>query len=432
MTTGTIVTPTNVLVLGPVDRHKAGVYMCKAINHGMTHSRNISTRIIVNYGPDSVNVNVSSKFNVTEGHVAPRITCTTSCWPECAYTWRNATSGATMATSRVLDLGHVNRYMTATYTCKASNNDISLHKETNITMNVYYGPDRVHVSQPSEFIVTEGQLAPNITCKGDCLPECLYSWTNLTSGTTVALRESLVLGHSNRYMAGVYMCKANNAATCRNVNGSTRMFVIYGPDSLNFNVPRQYTVTEGEVVPTVTCSADCWPGCTYTWRNMTYGDTLPNTGMLTLGRVNKYAAGEYSCDAYNNGNGLKKSTSIRIIVNYASIDSHQQTIFISAVTGGCGACIVILIAVVCCCRRYRHRCTRTGQQNESAIIRKDTAASHFSNAETITNAEHTYTGLQRDQQNVRVVEYQNVTVEPTDHDYEQLDDDLYVNQLSIS
>ncbi|KAH3700084.1 hypothetical protein DPMN_075052 [Dreissena polymorpha] len=88
-----------------------------------------------------------------------------------------------------------------------------------------------------------------------------------------------------------------------------------GPDSLNFNVPRQYTVTEGEVVPTVTCSADCWPGCTYTWRNMTYGDTLPNTGMLTLGRVNKYAAGEYSCDAYNNGNGLKKSTSIRIIVN---------------------------------------------------------------------------------------------------------------------
>ncbi|WAR06475.1 CEAM1-like protein [Mya arenaria] len=82
------------------------------------------------------------------------------------------------------------------------------------------------------------------------------------------------------------------------------VFVTYcsttdGPDVITLNESNVHTVTEGDAVSSIYCSADCWPGCVYTWTNLTDNQPKVFSAILVFGTVNRYDAGDYMCLARN-------------------------------------------------------------------------------------------------------------------------------------
>ncbi|CAC5425121.1 unnamed protein product [Mytilus coruscus] len=79
-----------------------------------------------------------------------------------------------------------------------------------------------------------------------------------------------------------------------------------------------YTRTEGGSISSITCSADCYPVCNFTW-------TYPDNRTLPRSYFNEYSLkkthdGEYTCRAFNEIGYKEKS--ITVIVNYAPDNVH--------------------------------------------------------------------------------------------------------------
>ncbi|KAH3704967.1 hypothetical protein DPMN_080029 [Dreissena polymorpha] len=125
----------------------------------------------------------------------------------------------------------------------------------------------------------------DITCSATCSP---------SGGSAVSSGGVLSLGILERGEAGNYTCTASNPGSAATTSSQPiGILVRYGPDDVKLSVPSEYIVTEGQVVSNVTCSSDCWPQCTYTWRNMTSGTNITYTGLLITRQVDRYAAGSY-------------------------------------------------------------------------------------------------------------------------------------------
>jgi hypothetical protein len=88
-----------------------------------------------------------------------------------------------------------------------------------------------------------------------------------------------------------------------------------GPDRAELNVPRTYTLTEGQLVKNTTCTADCYPGCSYRWMNGSV--PVGSDGVIQLGTARQYHAGNYTCIARNTATEYDKSSqqSTTIIVS---------------------------------------------------------------------------------------------------------------------
>ncbi|XP_033758281.1 lachesin-like [Pecten maximus] len=74
-----------------------------------------------------------------------------------------------------------------------------------------------------------------------------------------------------------------------------------------------YTPTEGQTIPTITCSADCNPACTYSWTKE--GQSITTGSGLQLNNIQRGQGGVYRCTA-SNGHGSDVSVTINVIVNY--------------------------------------------------------------------------------------------------------------------
>ncbi|XP_060066961.1 hemicentin-2-like [Ylistrum balloti] len=59
-----------------------------------------------------------------------------------------------------------------------------------------------------------------------------------------------------------------------------------------------YTLNEGSMLPSITCSAECRPGCLFVW---TKPDNINFTAspVLSLGQLDRTKTGEYSCTSWN-------------------------------------------------------------------------------------------------------------------------------------
>ncbi|CAC5380576.1 unnamed protein product [Mytilus coruscus] len=79
-----------------------------------------------------------------------------------------------------------------------------------------------------------------------------------------------------------------------------------GPEPVTLLPPgTQYTVTEGNNIPPINCTADCRPACNYTW----FGPKVPNgtSNILSLQNIQKKQRGVYNCMAYNDVDSFKSS-----------------------------------------------------------------------------------------------------------------------------
>ncbi|XP_021357371.1 carcinoembryonic antigen-related cell adhesion molecule 5-like [Mizuhopecten yessoensis] len=74
-----------------------------------------------------------------------------------------------------------------------------------------------------------------------------------------------------------------------------------------------YTLTEGQTLPTVTCSSDCNPVCAYSWTKD--GQSHTTGSDLQLTNIQRGQTGVYRCTA-SNGYGSRTSSDVSVTVNY--------------------------------------------------------------------------------------------------------------------
>jgi hypothetical protein len=90
------------------------------------------------------------------------------------------------------------------------------------------------------------------------------------------------------------------------------IFIVDGPESVTLSPPTTtYTVTEGDTIPSISCTASCRPQCTFMWT----GPNLPDgtTNNLYLQNINRNQRGTFNCTATNEV-GSKMSSNVVVDV----------------------------------------------------------------------------------------------------------------------
>ena len=76
------------------------------------------------------------------------------------------------------------------------------------------------------------------------------------------------------------------------------LFILDGPESVTMSPSTTtYTVTEGDTMPSINCTASCRPQCTFMWT----GPNVPDgtTNVLYLQNINRNQTGTFYCTATN-------------------------------------------------------------------------------------------------------------------------------------
>ncbi|XP_060580489.1 peroxidasin homolog [Ruditapes philippinarum] len=138
-----------------------------------------------------------------------------------------------------------------------------------------------------------------------------YSYTTSKDKLTVS---NILKEDANKQLT----CSATEDVTDGYTSSSSEIFsfdVKYGPDLVSVNVTSPYVLTEGEIM-SIECTADCYPGCTYTWINVTSGKVInSNDDTLYIESVDKYMIGDYQCKAKNTDSSYSKSADVIVSVN---------------------------------------------------------------------------------------------------------------------
>ncbi|XP_069125341.1 carcinoembryonic antigen-related cell adhesion molecule 5-like [Argopecten irradians] len=197
--------------------------------------------------------------------------------------------------------------------------DLSLNSD-DYTLNVADGPGTSLALSPPDttYTRTEGDTLPDITCTADCRPGCTFVWTR-PDNTNFTVSSVLSLGQLDRSEHGTYRCTARNDVRESTITNS--VIVQYGPYSVSLTPPTvTYTPTEGQTIPTITCSADCNPACTYSWTKD--GQSYTTGSGLQLTNIQRGQTGVYRCTV-SNVYGSNASVNINIIVNWTTVTDQN-------------------------------------------------------------------------------------------------------------
>ncbi|CAC5361053.1 HMCN [Mytilus coruscus] len=131
-------------------------------------------------------------------------------------------------------------------------------------------------------------------------------WTKIESLSFRVSGFSLYFNKISRQDAGIYTCHVNTLLDLTSGQTLTKtdsknvtINVLYAPgSSIKLSTKSNSIVTiENSVVPSVLCSADCEPDCTYTWQTPT--GTIIASAELILGNAKRIMNGTYTCRASN-------------------------------------------------------------------------------------------------------------------------------------
>ncbi|KAM8739921.1 cell adhesion molecule CEACAM5-like [Acanthopagrus schlegelii] len=142
-------------------------------------------------------------------------------------------------------------------------------------MQVNYGPSSVTISGVD--VVTVGVLY-SFQCSASCYPTCQFTWTrgNVTSqGSELSLQLKELQPTQN------LSCTAFNPTTGISVTVQKTLRMTAGPSNIQISGP---AFLEAGVASIFTCSAYCYPSCSYSWTVLdkdTYSTAQGNTISVT-------------------------------------------------------------------------------------------------------------------------------------------------------
>ncbi|XP_053372960.1 hemicentin-1-like [Mercenaria mercenaria] len=302
-----------VLSLGVIDRAEAAKYICTVSNPDSMRNVSKEVTVIVRYGPDHDTTILSpnrTSYTLPEDTVLNNISCYCKCNPTCEFIWKRVSDNRTIASGQELSLGHLTRNKADTYGCTVTNPDKNGAVSRDIDISIIYGPDHnttILTPSASTYIVNEDTILNDINCSGDCLPDCDYQWTKVeTIGVEIIGNQTgvLSLGLINRTAASIYTCTVSNPELNRTATKELTIYVRYGPDESATSLSpstKSYTVDEYSLLSPVTCKSECYPDCVYRWTMIVSGEseTVNNTGVLSLGIVERSDAAIYVCTVTN-------------------------------------------------------------------------------------------------------------------------------------
>ncbi|XP_041360657.1 pregnancy-specific beta-1-glycoprotein 8-like [Gigantopelta aegis] len=139
-----------------------------------------------------------------------------------------------------------------------------------------------------------------------------------------------------------------------------------------------YTVDESGSL-TVNCSADCKPGCTYTWSYLDRG--IATGSRLHLTHITEQEAGYYRCTARNPGSGITADKYFKLYVENSS--------FPVRVVVGLGVVIglavgVVAVTIYCVARR---QCAQSTTSKKGDHVYESTSVRNNGNQNEETNYE---------------------------------------------
>ncbi|XP_029617176.1 hemicentin-1 [Salmo trutta] len=119
-----------------------------------------------------------------------------------------------------------------------------------------YGPSFVKISGVNTVTV---EVPYGFQCSANCFPACTFTWTR---GGLTTQGPELNLQLKEQVPPQVLICMAINPTTGKSVTVSKTVNVTAGPSNIKITGPD--TLSSG-VTSNFSCSADCYPSCSYTW-----------------------------------------------------------------------------------------------------------------------------------------------------------------------
>ncbi|XP_053391544.1 carcinoembryonic antigen-related cell adhesion molecule 5-like, partial [Mercenaria mercenaria] len=211
-----------------------------------------------------------------------------------------------------------NKLFTCTATEVVSGGYISSRSES-FSFDVHYGPENIDFS-PSDtsYERAESTYFNPVTCTASCNPPCSFMWTKIGQAGIIGNTAVLSLGRLAISEAGTYRCTATRSGRSTQTKDFT-VNVIYGPYQSSTHLSpstQDYIHNEKTTLQDIICSADCYPGCTYTWTKTRQGKTttVSSTGVLSLGALDPDDAATYICTAENPGKSSSPKTTKQVTV----------------------------------------------------------------------------------------------------------------------
>nr|XP_046153146.1 hemicentin-1-like [Oncorhynchus gorbuscha] len=119
-----------------------------------------------------------------------------------------------------------------------------------------YGPSFVEISGVNTVTV---EVPYGFQCSANCFPTCTFTWTR---GGLTTQGPELNLQLKEQVAPQVLNCMATNPTTGKSVTVSKTVNVTSGPSNIKITGP---DILSSGVTSNFSCSADCYPSCSYTW-----------------------------------------------------------------------------------------------------------------------------------------------------------------------
>ncbi|XP_044064748.1 carcinoembryonic antigen-related cell adhesion molecule 1 isoform X2 [Siniperca chuatsi] len=281
----------------PLERSDTGYYQCMAIN-AVCNMTSLPYKLLVNYGPETPIIN-GSAFAET-GH-STTFQCSAMSMPPSQFSWWF--NDSLVANTSVFTTGHLSFNMSGEYTCKAYNNVTGKNSTNSKMLTVIEAIESVMVRNNTVPISSKNfTLTCVVTGPYDRI-HWMKNSMHLNMNTSTANTHMSYHTENNMlhftpvtmYNDGSYQCVATNQA-CPHDSPQYNLRVNYGPLSVNISGPDSAKV--GSSV-SLTCSADSWPGCDFSWFLNNQSSGFIKTGSVITFSARKGTEGNYTCKARN-------------------------------------------------------------------------------------------------------------------------------------
>ncbi|XP_078379812.1 hemicentin-1-like isoform X12 [Oculina patagonica] len=290
-------------------------YQCSASN-GVEKRASVTINITVHFVPEILQA--PSSTSLLEGNNATLL-CRVTGSPLPNITWIKTGDNRTLSTSETLHLENLTRVDDKTeYRCIAKNSIGSA--EALAVVTVQY--PSLFESSPVHQVVLEGS---NLTlhCNATGNPTPNITWTKDGSSTVLHQGETFRIANIQRQAAGDYKCTAWNGVG-EQKNATVTITVHYN-SVINWT-PSGGVVLEGSNL-TLHCNATGNPTPNITWTKDGSSTVLHQGETYSIGNIQRQAAGDYKCTAWN-GVGERKNATATVTVHFpaAIVRSSSNTV----------------------------------------------------------------------------------------------------------